>query len=102
MVRMSIQGSGEHPASPAQWRYGLLRALPGEPYTVATVDANHGASGPHVFAVRSTRLRQVASPGMAPLVKGTSASIAPRPAFVAIASAPLVGTGCNLYICRHF
>ena len=26
----SIQGSGEHPTSPAQWLYGLWRALPGE------------------------------------------------------------------------
>src|SRR5438552_17593289 len=32
-----------------------------------------------------------------PFVKGTSTSIATRPAFVAIASAPLVGTGCNGY-----
>ena len=32
-----------------------------------------------------------------PFVKGISASTAPRPAFVTIASAPLVGTGCNLY-----
>src|SRR5207342_634920 len=56
-ARMSIQGSGEHPASPAQWLYGLLRALPGEPCTVATVDANFGASGPHVFAVRCRAVR---------------------------------------------
>ena len=32
-----------------------------------------------------------------PFATGDSTSIAPRPAFVAIASAPLVGTGCNLY-----
>src|SRR4030081_3298408 len=57
-ARMSIQGSGEHPTFPAQWLYGLLRALPGEPCTVATVDANIGASGPHVFAVRFGRARQ--------------------------------------------
>ena len=29
-MHMSIQGSGEHPTSPAQWLYGLWRALPGE------------------------------------------------------------------------
>jgi hypothetical protein len=29
-ARMSIQGSGEHPTFPAQWLYGLLRALPGD------------------------------------------------------------------------
>ena len=33
----SIQVSGEHPTFPAQWLYGLLRALPGEPCTLATV-----------------------------------------------------------------
>src|SRR3954469_25569242 len=32
-----------------------------------------------------------------PFVKGSSTSIAPRPAFVTIASAPLAGTGCDLY-----
>src|SRR4051812_31309265 len=31
MVHMSIQGSGEHPTSPAQWLYGLWRDLPGGP-----------------------------------------------------------------------
>src|SRR4030081_472899 len=29
-VHTSIQGSGNTPAFPAQWLYGLLRALPGE------------------------------------------------------------------------
>jgi hypothetical protein len=29
-ARTSIQGSGGSPTSPAQWLYGLLRALPGE------------------------------------------------------------------------
>jgi hypothetical protein len=29
-VHTSIQGSGSIPAFPAQWLYGLLRALPGE------------------------------------------------------------------------
>jgi hypothetical protein len=29
-VHTSIQGSGNIPAFPAQWLYGLLRALPGE------------------------------------------------------------------------
>src|SRR5882724_4214402 len=61
-ARMSIQGSGEHPTFPAQWLYGLSRALPGEPCTVATVDANIGASGPHVFAVRFGRARQSQPP----------------------------------------
>src|SRR5436190_19662984 len=43
------------------------------------LDASTAASGPHVFAVRGTRLRQLAPPGMAPFVKGTSASTATRP-----------------------
>src|SRR5207245_11068987 len=30
MAHTSIQGSGNTPTSPAQWLYGLLRALPGE------------------------------------------------------------------------
>jgi len=29
-LHTSIQGSGGIPAFPAQWLYGLLRALPGE------------------------------------------------------------------------
>jgi len=29
-LHTSIQGSGSIPAFPAQWLYGLLRALPGE------------------------------------------------------------------------
>jgi len=48
--------------------YGLYRALPGEPGFLATVvpkklasqelDASVGASGPHVFAVRFSAVRQ--------------------------------------------
>src|SRR3954465_1262221 len=54
----SIQGSGEHPTSPAQWLYGLSRALPGGRFaTVACgsdrkLDTSFGMSGPHAFAVR--------------------------------------------------
>ena len=51
-LHTSIQVKRRHPTFPAQWLYGLLRALPGEPYTFATVDANNGASGPHDLAVR--------------------------------------------------
>src|ERR1700724_3483845 len=59
--------SGGNPAFPAQWFYGLFRALPGEPGFLATVapeklasqelDASVGASGPHVFAVRLSAVR---------------------------------------------
>jgi len=30
----SIQGSGEHPTFPAQWFYGLCRALPGDEFVL--------------------------------------------------------------------
>ena len=33
----AYRSSGEHPAFPAQWLYGLCRALPGEPNSFATV-----------------------------------------------------------------
>ena len=58
----SIQVSGGSPTSPAQWLYGLLRALPGERAFFATVipeklasqelSASVAAPGPHDFAVR--------------------------------------------------
>jgi hypothetical protein len=58
--------SGEHPAFPAQWFYGLLRALPGDRLSChrraadksTTLDASVGASGPRDFAVRQNRARQ--------------------------------------------
>src|SRR5256885_16296062 len=57
----SIQVSGGSPTSPAQWLYGLLRALPGEraflPPSLrgifpAQLSASVAAPGPHDFAVR--------------------------------------------------
>ena len=54
---------GSIPAFPAQWLYGLLRALPGERLfchrrharmNLAQLDASTAASGPHDFAVRFT------------------------------------------------
>jgi hypothetical protein len=58
--------SGNTPAFPAQWLYGLLRALPGERLschrrrrdTSRPLDASTAASGPHDFAVRSSHTRQ--------------------------------------------
>ena len=38
-MHMSIQGSGEHPTFPAQWLYGLYRALPGDEFLVDSVAA---------------------------------------------------------------
>jgi len=53
--------SGNTPAFPAQWLYGLLRTLPGERLfchrrraNLARLDASTAASGPHDFAVRFT------------------------------------------------
>src|SRR6188472_4213947 len=39
MLHTSIQGSGEHPAFPAQWLYGLCRDLPGDEFLVDSVAA---------------------------------------------------------------
>src|SRR6266481_3449733 len=58
--------SGGNPTFPAQWFYGLLRALPGERAFLppsprwndpAQLDASIGASGPHDFAVRQNHVR---------------------------------------------
>ena len=65
-LHTSIQGSGSIPAFPAQWLYGLLRALPGERLfylrrcaeTSTQLSASTAASGPHDFAVRSSCTRQ--------------------------------------------
>jgi len=51
------------PAFPAQWCYGLSRALPGDRALIASVaDGHHrqldpsiGGTGPHAFAVRTRR-----------------------------------------------
>ena len=58
--------SGNTPAFPAQWLYGLYRALPGESEPLATIAPGRRwplkdltpairASGPHDFAVRKPR-----------------------------------------------
>ena len=79
------------PAFPAQWLYGLLRALPGDEFLFVTVvsriktclspvgfDApprtwhQQRMPGPHDFAVRSSRLRQEASPGLVPVRRSFS------------------------------
>src|SRR5438552_4063402 len=65
-LHTSIQGSGSIPAFPAQWLYGLLRALPGERLfclrrrarmTLAQLNASTAAPEPHDFAVRFRRVR---------------------------------------------
>src|SRR5215212_1756274 len=79
--------SGGTPTFPAQWSYGLYRALPGRAGLVVTVAREKllltdltPASGRHDHTT---------SPyASAPFVKGTSASTASRPALVTIAKCP--------------
>ena len=67
-LHTSIQGSGEHPAFPAQWLYGLYRALPGDEFLVDSVaagqllavrqlDACHGRQDHTVLPYASVALR---------------------------------------------
>src|SRR5580704_6306906 len=62
--RQSPQVQPDHPAFPAQWFYGLYRALPGDRaflppssrrISPAQLSASVGAPGPHDFAVRFRR-----------------------------------------------
>src|SRR3954471_23955245 len=64
-LHTSIQGSANTPAFPAQWLYGLLRALPGEQLfclrrrrdTSRPLNASTAAPEPHDFTVRIRRVR---------------------------------------------
>jgi len=71
-VHTSIQGSGEHPTFPAQWLYGLYRALPGDEFLVDSVatgqlltawqlDACHGRQDHTLlpYAAVALRLRDI-------------------------------------------
>jgi hypothetical protein len=85
--------SGNTPAFPAQWFYGLLRALlgerptchrrPCEAFASQELDASTGASGPHDFAVR-VGIARLAIPPRPPH---------PAPTLVTMADVPLTGTG---------
>jgi hypothetical protein len=108
--------SGGNPAFPAQWLYGLCRALPGERIRLVTVAAGLMAdrpvgpispptawhqqrvSGPHGFAVRTTPfvLRAVnrSRIGIRPAITlraDAAASTASHPASVTIAKRPSLG-----------
>src|SRR5215213_2823637 len=69
-LHTSIQGSGNTPAFPAQWLYGLLRALPGERLfclrrrrdTSRQLSASTATPEPHDFAVRFRRARLARHP----------------------------------------
>ena len=81
--------SGNTPAFPAQWSYGLYRALPGDRLSChrhqrdakhhRRLDASIGASGPHDFAVRNDTIRQLCR----------SRPPHPAPTFVTIGQTPL-------------
>src|SRR6187431_1494325 len=66
-LHTSIQVSGSIPAFPAQWLYGLLRALPGERLfclrrqrdTSRQLNASTAAPEPHDFTVRLSHTRHV-------------------------------------------
>ena len=85
-------GSPEHPAFPARWCYGLLRALPGDRAFLPPsppgrlpreLDASVGASGPHDFAVHVSAVRQ----------ERLRVHRIPRPTSVTIATRPSCGNG---------
>jgi hypothetical protein len=89
------QVTPESPGTPRAVVYGLSRALPGDQALGChrhrrcldrRLDASLEASGPHAFAVRFRRCRK--HPPRPPH---------PRPTFVAIANAPLSGTGFRKY-----
>ena len=92
-LHTSIQGSGEHPTFPAQWLYGLCRALPGDeflmtpspPVSFWLADSLTPATG-----ARTTRFCRTLQPRY---VSAASASIAPRPTSVTTADALLTRTG---------
>src|ERR1700676_4196250 len=113
--------SGGNPAFPAQWFYGLYRALPGDRACLTPSPREYGfvrpvglakpprdltptaeASGPHDFAVcfSAVRLRAQAiahgsiRPALRSLLRaGTAASTAPRPNVRDDGQRPSFGTG---------
>src|SRR5947209_5228161 len=80
--------TGNHPAFPAQWFYGFLRALPGDQACLTPSPALLLAD----LTPASGRQNHTTSPSAsAPFVKGTTASTASRPTFVTIAKRPSEG-----------
>src|SRR5258705_5064652 len=80
--------SGGNPAFPAQWFYGLLRALPGDQACLTPSPALLLAD----LTPASGRQNDTTWPSAsAPFVKGTTASTASRPALMTLANAPLSG-----------
>src|SRR5260370_35949710 len=86
--------TGNHPAFPAQWFYGLLRALPGDQACLTPLPALLLAD----LTPALGRQNDTTSPSASALfVNCAAASTASRPAFVTCAR-PSVGTGRPTYI----
>src|SRR5258707_15826268 len=80
--------SGGNPTFPAQWFYGLLRALPGDQACLTPSPALLIAD----LTPASGRRNHTTSPyANSAIVKGTAASTASRPASMTLANAPLKG-----------
>jgi hypothetical protein len=78
--------TGNHPAFPAQWFYGLLRALPGDQACLTPSPALLLAD----LTPASGRQNDTTWPSAAaPFVKGAAASTASRPALMTLRNAPL-------------
>jgi len=89
--------SGGTPAFPAQWLYGLYRALPGRAGLVVTVAGGIASTN---LTPASGRQDHTTSPyASAPFVKGTSASTASHPALVTIAKRPSYRDGTKSLYC---
>src|SRR5437667_12722570 len=84
--------TGNHPALPAQWFYGLLRALPGDQACLTPSSALLIAD----LTPASGRQNHTTSPSApAPFVKGATASTASRPTLMTLRNAPLWGGRCD-------
>jgi len=85
--------SGEHPTFPAQWLYGLLRALLGEPCTFATV-APKKRELLRRLTPASGRQDHTTSPYASVAIVSRNISVHRNPSLVVtMANAPLNGTG---------
>src|SRR5438105_3562591 len=85
--------TGNHPAFPAQWFYGFLRALPGDQACLTPSPALLIADLTPALGRQNDTTSPYAS---APFVTRAAASTASRPASVTCAT-PLRGTGPNRY-----
>src|SRR5258707_15411045 len=86
--------TGNHPAFPAQWFYGLLRALPGDQACLTPSPALLITDLTPALGRQNDTTWPYAS---ALFVNCAAASTASRPASVTIASRPSDGTGPNRY-----